>query len=100
MDPALEFASAITPILGARGTRPSGVARCDFHMDDLDLPASGPALDPEIARILRAWFDVIIDELPPDALRLVRQQCFRAERTPANMEIAGTIEPRLAKFPG
>ena len=66
-------------------------------MTDFD-PASRPMSEHEIARVLRAWFDCIVGSLEPGALRFLRDQCVRAERTPANVEIVATIDRRLAKI--
>lgn len=52
----------------------------------------------EFARISRAWFDCIVESLEPAALRFLRDQCLRAERTPANVEIVATIDRQLANL--
>lgn len=68
-------------------------------MDDLELSAVDRNVsERELALMLRAWFDAIIDGLSPDALRLVREQCLRVERTAANVEIIATIDRRLVRL--
>lgn len=58
------------------------------------------AMERDVARMLRVWFDVIIEGLPADALDLLRMQCLRAERTPANVKIVATIDRRLVRLRG
>ncbi len=53
-----------------------------------------------MAKLLRIEFDAIIDGLIPEALFLLREQCIRAEPTPANREIVARIDRRLIQFPG
>jgi hypothetical protein len=73
------------------------VRACYFElvMDDFE-PAIGRPKADEIATDLRARFDCIIMSLEPAALRFLRGQCLRAERTPANEEILATIDRRLS----
>jgi hypothetical protein len=62
---------------------------------ELSLHASTRADEHDVARLLRAWFDAIIDGLSADVLAVVREQCVRAERSCANVEIVATIDRRL-----
>lgn len=70
----------------------------DHTVTDIDLPVGSEPGAHEVAKMLRGWFDTIIDSLSADALSVLRAQCLRAEQTAANAEIIATIDRRLARL--
>ncbi len=63
---------------------------------ELELPAAGGS-ERALAGMLRAVVDRILDDLPPEGLRLIRTRCAEhASAIPAEAELLREIDRRLA----
>jgi hypothetical protein len=64
---------------------------------DLELtPAEPGDIDRALTEILRMLFVRILDDLPPDALRLIRAQCAAGKiQTQAETQLLREIDVRL-----
>jgi hypothetical protein len=89
------------PEIGASGISTKGGSN-DFNNEVADIDVApvfdGEVRDRELARVLRAWFDCLIEAMSPEVLALVREQCLRTARTAANVEIVATIDRRMAQL--
>jgi hypothetical protein len=68
-------------------------------MQDVEISVVWSADDDarEVERYLRAWFEIILDQLSEEALRCVRQECRRAAPSRANEVISDAIARRLER---
>lgn len=68
-------------------------------MDDIEVVVSeAPDAEGALTALLQAICASILDGLPPEALRIIQQQCANLDRpTAAELRLRAEIEQRLAR---